>query len=811
MVANVYDKFKIKKIDKLADKILFLENEIKSLSDVEIQNKTAEYKLRLNNGEDLDALLIEAFAIVREATFRKLGKKHYKVQLMGGIALHQGRVIDMKTGEGKTLTELCPLYLNALEGKGVHVITVNDYLAKRDKEEMQPVFEFLGLTVGLVTDDTKNKKEEYSKDIVYTTNTEIGFDYLKDNLVEKLENKVQRGLNYVIIDEIDSVLIDEARTPLIIAGDTIESPDLYLQVDKGIKCLHKGDYEKNEKENSIYLTEDGIKKVEKIFRVRNLSDVKNSELNHIINQSLRANFVLEKDKDYIVNNNEIILIDMNTGRIADGRRFSDGLHQCIEAKEGVAIKGNSKVYATITYQNLFSLYNKVGGMSGTVKSEEFEFQEIYNLDVVAIPTNKSIKRIDNIDKFYETKKEKLEAIIEDIIDIHKKGNPILIGTPSIDKSEELSLLLKEKGINHELLNAKTHSKEAEIISKAGLENAITVATNIAGRGTDIKISDEVNKIGGLYVIGSERTMSRRIDNQLIGRAGRQGNNGNSQFYSSCEDELFDVYGNDLLKKKILKLCKKGEIIDKHTIMKLLNKAQESIHNINYEQRKYTLKYDYTINKQRTLIYRDRDIIIGNQDITKNISEILLEEVFSLCKNVYKKYDVVNEVKHIRKVNVHKCFLDNIVEKELFFREIVLSVKKTFNNKIIFSDAEFNYLNDLDSLEEIIDYITNKIINYLNLLLKDEIFLKEDMLRKFLLKSLDSCWIEHLDEMEVLKKIVKDQAYNQKDPIEIYKVEGSFKYKELQNKIRKMFIELIFSNIFEIKIVEEVDLDVIIEK
>ena len=796
-----YDKKQLKKLEKLADEVLALEGEMSELLDDDLKAKTLEFKERLTNKETLDDILVEAFAVAREASYRILSKKHYKVQIIGGIALHQGRVAEMKTGEGKTLTELCPAYLNALTEKGVHIITVNAYLAERDKEEMDAVFNFLGLEVGLATENSFDKKSEYAKDITYTTNTELGFDYLRDNLAMSLDAKMQRGLNYVIIDEIDSVLIDEARTPLIISGNSGESTDIYMQICNVLKTFDKGDYKLDEKENTIYITENGIEKVEKVFGIENLADLENTEINHIISQGLRAIYMLKRNKDYIVSNGEVVLIDTGTGRIADGRRFSDGLHQCLEAKEGVFIKGENRTLATITYQNFFSLYNKVSGMSGTVKTEEVEFREIYNLDVVCIPTNKLIKRIDNEDKVYIDNKTKIEAIIEDIIRTHENGNPILVGTPSIMKSEEISDILKERGIEHELLNAKTNSLEAEIISKAGDKGAITVATNIAGRGTDIKISDEVKELGGLKVIGTERTESRRIDNQLIGRAGRQGDNGMSQFYLSCDDELLDIYGEGRLKKKFEKILKKNKTLKNTYIAKSIERAQSTIGNMHYESRKYTLKYDFTVNKHRDLVYKDRNMVLGEANIASNISELILEEVFKICVETYEKYVSYKEFKNITRKNVTACLIEDIeiVNFEEFFDDISRKIKDVFHGKFTVSQFHLSELKGVESLEEVIDYITNEIIGYLNILLQDGIVLNDERLRLAMIYAVDASWIEHLDEMELLKKVVKDQAYNQKDPVDVYKLKSGEKFLELNEKIRSRFISNLFSSIFEVQI------------
>ena len=790
MIFKDYDNRTIKLLDKQANKIIKLNKSLEKLSDEELSNKTLEFKERISKGESLDNLLEDAFAVCREATHRVLGKKQYKVQLMGGIALHQGRVVEMKTGEGKTLTELCPAYLNALSGEGVHVITVNDYLAKRDKEEMEPLFKFLNLSTGLVIDGVENKKEEYSKDITYSTNTELGFDYLRDNLVYRSEDKMQRKLNYVIIDEVDSVLIDDARTPLIMAGAGEEPSKLYYVVSNIISNLKEEDYEKQEKDNFIFLSDSGIKKVEKILGIDNLAEIKYSLLNHIISQSLRAYYLMEKDKDYIVSDGEIILVDTNTGRIADGRRFSDGLHQCLEAKERLKVNAENKTIASITYQNFFRLYNKISGMSGTVKTEELEFREIYNLDVVVIPTNKPIKRIDKQDKIFLDNKSKLDAVIEDIIETHKTQRPILVGTPSIDKSEELSALLIKKGIQHRLLNAKTKKDEADIISLAGNKGSITIATNIAGRGTDIKITDEVNELGGLKVIGTERTESKRIDNQLIGRSGRQGNNGESQFYLSCDDKLLNVYGEGKLKAKLEKMgFKNGQEIDSKIISKQVDKAQKVINAINFEARKDTIKYDEVVNSHREIIYRERDIVITEEDITIYISNLILDSTFNLVSDIFK--EATNSNQNITKKNILDLSLEYIdeEEKEKFFEILIKKVPAIYYYN--FPSTVWNELRRIDYLSKIVDFITHKLIEYVNDSMHKLNFLTYETMRGLLIEAVDTSWINHLNEMEVLKKVVKDQSYNQKKPIDVYTLEAGTKCDELIKSITDTFIDKMF--------------------
>ncbi|MGL5577472.1 MAG: DEAD/DEAH box helicase [Sarcina sp.] len=690
-----YNKRKLNKLEKLADKVIALEEKMSKLSDINLKIKTLEFKERLANNETLDDILVEAFAVAREVSFRILGKKHYKVQIMGGIALHQGKVAEMKNGEGKTLTALCPAYLNALTEKGVHIMTVNEYLAKRDKEEMESFFNFLGLEVGLVTENSIDKKIEYAKDVVYATNIELGFDYLKDNLAMSLEGKVQRELNYVIIDEIDSILIDEAKNPLTISGD------------------------------------------------------------------------------------------------------SDGVYQYLKLEKNGVIKREDRILAKITYQNFLSLYNKVAGMSGTVETEELEFREMYNLDILCIPTNKPIKRIDYKDKIYIDNRTKIEAIITDIIETHKNGNPILVGAPNILKSEEISNALKEKGIEHQLLNAKTKSLEAEIISKAGQKGAITVTTNIAGRGTDIKISDEVENLGGLKVIGTERIGSRRIDNHLIGRAGRQGNRGMSQFYLSCDDELLKTYIEGFSKKKIEKALKKDKALKSSYITKTVEKAQKAVENIYYESRKYILRYDFTVNKHRKLIYKNRDMVLGKANIASDISELILEEVFLICAQAYEKYTPYKDLKKITRKNVTFCLIQDIelMNFEDFFEDVNNKINEVFHRKFVLSEYYMAELKAFESLDEIIDCIANEIIIYLNTLLENQI-LSDQNLRLAMIDAVDNSWIEHLDEMEFLKKVVKNQNYNKLNPIYIYKLKSGQKFIELNNKIRERFISNLFSSTFE---------------
>ncbi|MGL5764833.1 MAG: DEAD/DEAH box helicase [Sarcina sp.] len=765
-----YSEREIKKLDVMAEQILKLEYSMSQLSDVDLFIKTEEFKDRLNKGECFDDFLIEAFAVCREASFRVLGKKQYKVQLMGGIAMHQGRVVEMKTGEGKTLTEVCPAYLNSLTGKGVHIITVNDYLAKRDKEEMAPLFEFLGISVGLVIQETENRREEYRKDVVYTTNTDVGFDYLKDNLVFEVKDKVLRRLNYALIDEIDSIFIDEARTPLIISAKGDKPTKLYYYITKLIGKMNKRDYERDYEKDSIVLTETGISKVEKVLELDTIADIRYSEITHVISQALRAQFILEKDKDYIVENGEVILIDQNTGRIAEGRRLSNGLHQCLEAKEGVEIKGESKTLGTITYQNLFKLYKKVSGMSGTVKTEELEFKEIYNLDVVVIPTHRGIQRIDYEDLIYLNKKEKYKAIIRDIINTSRGSRPILVGTISIQDSEVLSKLLSELNISHNLLTAKTKEEEAEIVAKAGAKNAITIATSVAGRGTDIKISDEVNRLGGLKVIGVERAESERIDNQLIGRAGRQGNNGSSQFYISLDDELFVNNSKKDLKKSYDKP-------DSEHLRKEVKKLQKLVSSKEFQERKDNTKYDEAVNRHRRIIYKERDMILFGKDIRLTVTSMILEVNTKFISELFEQYSEVNRGKLVS------------FDKENFYLKLI----EEFNRRYNFSfDEVYDYMLGIDDLAQVIQYCTDQIIDYLNRLLELGIIdFKEHLRRNFLL-LIDQNWVKHIKAMELLKQRVKNQGYNQKDPVQVYNKESLRLYNEMLDSLKFDFVEALFT-------------------
>ena len=650
-IFGTHSENELKRIYPIVDRIEAMDEEMQQLSDTELKGKTAEFKKRLEEGETLDDILPEAFAVVREAASRTLHIKHYRVQLIGGIILHQGRIAEMRTGEGKTLVSTLPAYLNALTGKGVHIVTVNDYLAKRDAEWMGQVHEFLGLKVGVVLNsmDNDERREAYNCDITYVTNNELGFDYLRDNMVIYKEQLVQRGLHFAVIDEVDSVLIDEARTPLIISGQSGKSTKLYDACDilarqlvkgeasgefskinaiMGEEIEETGDFIVNEKEKNVNLTEEGVKKVEKFFNIENLADAENLEIQHNIILALRAHNLMFKDQDYVVTSDgEVMIVDEFTGRIMPGRRYSDGLHQAIEAKEHVKVRRESKTLATITFQNLFNKFEKKSGMTGTALTEEKEFRDIYGMDVVEIPTNRPVQRVDLNDAVYKTKKEKFEAVIEEIIEAHAKGQPVLVGTITIETSELLSKMLKKRGIQHKVLNAKFHEKEAEIVADAGVHGAVTIATNMAGRGTDIKLDDAAREAGGLKIIGTERHESRRIDNQLRGRSGRQGDPGESRFYISLEDDLMRLFGSERLMNVFNTLgVEDGEQIEHKMLSSAIEKAQKKIENNNFGIRKNLLEYDQVMNEQREIIYEERRRVLDGESMRDSIYHMITEYV-----------------------------------------------------------------------------------------------------------------------------------------------------------------------------------------
>ena len=766
---SISDEREIKKINKIVDKIEELEQKVSLLNDEELKQMTSIFKKRLNLGECLDDILPEAFAVVREASKRVLGMRQYRVQLIGGIVLHQGKIAEMKTGEGKTLVGVAPVYLNALEGKGVHVVTVNDYLAKRDKEIMEPVYNFLGLSVGVIIhgQEIEERRAQYNCDITYGTNNEFGFDYLKDNMVLAKEDMVQNALNFAIVDEVDSILIDEARTPLIISGEIPHDERDYQLANVFVKFLLPSDYEIDKKEKTVSLTEQGIKRAENFYKIDSLVDSKNIQIYHNINQALKAYFIMEIDKDYVVKNGEVEIVDEFTGRIMEGRRFSEGLHQAIEAKEGVKIKNESKTLATITYQNYFRMYKKLSGMTGTAKTEEQEFISTYGLPVVQIPTNKPVIRKDLPDKLYKTEKAKYMAVVKKIEDIHTTGQPILVGTASIEKSEILSYLLNKKGISHKVLNAKNDKQEAEIVSNAGKIGAITIATNMAGRGTDISLGGgdkeeqkKVLELGGLYVIGTERHESRRIDNQLRGRAGRQGDKGISRFYVSLEDEIMKLYGGSKAKKISKKLDDDKEITHK-SVLKTIETSQTVLEGKNFGIRKNVLQYDDVINKQRELIYSDRKKVLNGEDLKEEIKGMINIAIKEAVDNYISKNDISGYIEYINrlfKINRFGLDLDIENKKEKQIMEHTIEV------------VEKAYEINEENLSS--EYLRN-------------------MERQALLQVVDKYWIDHIDEIDQLKNCIGLSAIGQKDPVKEFTVQSFDIFDNMNKQVRLDTLNYLF--------------------
>lgn len=754
LLSRVFDpnKRELKRLSKMADAIDALSGEMEALTDAELRQKTDIFKERLRNGETLDDLLIEAFAVVREAARRTIGLYPFKVQLMGGIALHEGNIAEMKTGEGKTLTATMPVYLNALAGEGVHVVTVNEYLAGRDAEEMGKIYKFLGLTVGLNLSgmSREEKKAAYAADVTYSTNNEIGFDYLRDNMVLYKEQKVQRSLNYAIIDEVDSILIDEARTPLIISGTAQKSTALYKQANAFVKTLKKDeDYTYDEKTKTVLLTERGITKAEKAFGIENLFDLRHVTLNHHINQALRAHVVMQRDVDYVVQDGQVIIVDQFTGRLMRGRRYSDGLHQAIEAKEGLEIQSESMTLATITFQNLFRMYNKLAGMTGTAKTEEEEFRNIYNMAVVEIPTNKPVIREDKPDLIYRTMQGKFNAVIEDIVRRHKKGQPVLVGTVAIETSEMLSEMLKKRGIPHNVLNAKNHAREAEIIAQAGQKGAVTIATNMAGRGTDIKLGEGVKELGGLAVIGTERHESRRIDNQLRGRSGRQGDPGVSQFYLSMEDELMRRFGSDNVKAMMDRLgMDDSQPIQSKMVTRAVEAAQKRVEGNNFDARKQLLAYDDVLRQQREVIYKQRDMVLEAENLRDIIEKMIRS---SISRHVY----------------AYTQNGDN-PDGEWNLKGIVDYVNANLLPEGVITVESLEGKDE----EEIIETIFAKVKERYD---EREEELSEEQMREFervvLLRVVDMKWMDHIDAMDQLRQGIHLRAYGQIDPLREYNNEG----------------------------------------
>ncbi|MDU7478919.1 MAG: preprotein translocase subunit SecA [Finegoldia magna] len=849
------NKKELKKIEPIIKKIESYDKSMQQLSDDELKHKTVEFKERLKNGETLDDILPEAFAVVREASYRVLGMKQYRVQLIGGVVLHQGRIAEMKTGEGKTLVATLPAYLNALSGKGVHVVTVNDYLAKRDKEWMGKVHEFLGLTVGVIVYglDNDERRENYACDITYGTNNQYGFDYLRDNMVIYKKDKVQRGLNFAIVDEVDSILIDEARTPLIISGQGDESTDMYMRANMFANGLtgrimdpeedkpdifdrefkdETVDFLVDEKRKTASLTEIGTKKAEEYFGVENLSDPNNMELAHHINQALKANNTMKRDIDYVVKDDEILIVDEFTGRIMEGRRYSDGLHQAIEAKEGVEVKSESKTLATVTFQNYFRMYNKLSGMTGTAKTEEAEFNEIYKMDVVEIPTNKPVARVDEQDRVYINENAKFNAIVEEIKEIHKTGQPILVGTISIEVSEKLSKLLKKNGINHDVLNAKQHEREAEIVAQAGMFDKVTIATNMAGRGTDIllggnpdflakhdmkkqgygeyviesldsflpstdeelvaarnvynelykkykKMTDEDKKkvieVGGLYIIGTERHESRRIDNQLRGRSGRQGDPGKSRFFVSLGDNLMRLFGGETIQKYAESgKFPEDEPMEFRTITKAIERAQTKVESNNFGIRKNVLKYDDVMNAQRKVIYAERDKVLDGEDMHESIvamiKDIIANAIDTYCQDS---------------------------KSENWEMEALMTYLNTF---IPEGTLDLTRLNSYNK-KTFTDYVTQKALEVYGE--KEEAIGKEkfrEIERVILLMVVDRKWMDHIDAMDQLRQGIGLRAFGQQDPVRAYNNEGFEMFEDMNHSIKEDTVR----GMFNVQPVEEIE-------
>ena len=793
----------LKRISKTVDKIEALDESMQKLSDEELRHKTVEFKERLANGETLDDLLPEAYATVREASSRAIGLKHYRVQLIGGIILHQGRIAEMRTGEGKTLVSTLPAYLNALEGKGVHVVTVNDYLAKRDAEWMGQVHEFLGLKVGVVLNSmtSEERQEAYKCDITYVTNNELGFDYLRDNMVIYKEQLVLRGLHYAIIDEVDSVLIDEARTPLIISGQSGKSTKLYEACDilatqlkrgedvpeyskmdaiMGIEQEETGDFVVNEKDKVVNLTQEGVKKVEQFFKIDNLADAENLEIQHNVILALRAHNLMFRDQDYVVKDNEVMIVDEFTGRIMPGRRYSDGLHQAIEAKEHVKVKRESKTLATITFQNFFNKFDKKAGMTGTALTEEKEFRDIYGMDVIEIPTNKPVQRIDHHDAVYKTKKEKYRAVVEEVKKAHEKGQPVLVGTINIDTSELLSGMLKREGIPHTVLNAKFHELEAEIVAGAGQHGAVTIATNMAGRGTDIKLDDDARAAGGLKIIGTERHESRRIDNQLRGRSGRQGDVGESQFFISLEDDLMRLFGSDKLMDVFNALgVPENEQIQHKMLTSAIEKAQQKIEANNYGIRKNLLEYDQVMNDQREIIYKERLRVLNGESMRDAIFKMITDRVES-CVDTCISSEIPKDEWDLNELNQ---LLLPIIPLEPITEETIADIK---NNK------ELKHL------------LKEKAVKLYEA--KETEFPEPEQFRELervvLLKVIDQKWMDHIDDMDQLRQGIGLQAYGQRDPLVEYKMAGFDMFDEMTANIQEDTIRLLYHVKIEQKVERE---------
>lgn len=828
IIENFFTKREIKKLESTVNKINSLEENIKKLTNEELQHKTFEFKERLGKGETLDDILPEAFAVCREASVRVLKMRHFDVQLMGGIVLHQGRIAEMKTGEGKTLVATLPVYLNALTGKGVHIVTVNDYLAKRDMEWMGKLYNFLGLTTGVIIHDLQDyeRKENYDADITYGTNNEFGFDYLRDNMVTYKKNMVQRPLNFAIVDEVDSILIDEARTPLIISGQGDKSTELYSRADSFVKMLkNEEDYTLDEKENACALTDNGVAKAEKFFNVENITDIENMEIYHNVNQALRANTLMKRDVDYVVKDGEIIIVDEFTGRLMQGRRYSNGLHQAIEAKEGLDVQRESKTLATITFQNYFRMYKKLAGMTGTAKTEEEEFKSIYGMDVVQIPTNRPINRTDYNDSVYKTEKGKFNAVVNEIERVHQTGQPILVGTISIENSELLSDMLKRRGVEHEVLNAKNHQKEAQIVAQAGRKGQVTIATNMAGRGTDIILGgnpeflatkemqkngyddetiniakgyvetddeeinnarkeyqrvleekknelkseqEEVKELGGLYIIGTERHESRRIDNQLRGRSGRQGDKGASKFFISLEDDLMRLFGGDRVQAVVEKIgMEEDQPIEAGMLSKSIENAQKKVEGKNFATRKHVLQYDDVMNKQREIIYAERKRVLEGENI---------------------RDEIIDMIQKVIKANIGKAIAHEASFSEINYGELENKFSKIFRleERLNLKDKNFSSQKELE--DYILEIGKNKYQE------KEDLIGEENMReieRMIMLQVVDSNWMDHIDNMDQLKQGMGLRAIGQDDPVRAYQIEGFDMFDEMINTIQETIVDYVY--------------------
>ena len=802
-IVGTHSEREVKRVIPIVNKIESMEPEMEKLSDEELRGKTDEFKKRLAEGETLDDILPEAYAVVREASKRTIGLRHFRVQLIGGVILHQGRITEMRTGEGKTLVSTLPAYLNALEGKGVHIVTVNDYLAKRDAEWMGQIHEFLGLKVGVILNSMGNdeRREAYNCDITYATNNELGFDYLRDNMVIYKEQLVQRELHYAIVDEVDSVLIDEARTPLIISGSSGKSTKIYEACDNLVRQLKRGtekelskmdiimqedsnetgDYVANEKEKTVNLTQQGVEKVERFFHLENLADPENLEIQHCVNLSLRAHALMHRDKDYVVKDDEVLIVDEFTGRIMPGRRYSDGLHQAIEAKEHVKVKRESKTLATITFQNFFNKYKKKSVMTGTALTEEKEFREIYGMDVVEVPTNLPVQRIDHEDSVYKTKREKYNAIVKEIQAAHEKGQPVLVGTITIDSSEELSEMLRKVGIPHKVLNAKFHEMEAEIVADAGVKGAVTIATNMAGRGTDIKLGEGVKELGGLKIIGTERHESRRIDNQLRGRAGRQGDPGESKFYISLEDDLMRLFGSQNLMNMFNSLgMPEGEQIQHKMLSKAIERAQKKIEGNNYGIRKNLLEYDQINNEQREIIYAERRKVLDGDNMRDTIIQ-MIDELIEKYVN-----SVINDSQIPEEWNLNE--LNEILLPMIPFEPITFDAKRDegITKDILIQDLKEKALHIYEA--------------------KEAEFPEPEQIREIervvILKVTDSRWMDHIDDMDQLRQGIGLQALGQRDPVVEYRLQGYDMFNDMTESIREETVRTLMHVRIEQKVERE---------